>query len=72
MILIASKKIQNVVLTLLECQDVYETYLPYLFYTLVPDDLRSFSSLTLECDNDDGDDGPHKYQSPYRKTHPPV
>ena len=57
---------------LLARQDVHERYLPYFFYTLVPDDLPRFSSLALDCDNKDGDDGPHKYQSPYRKTHPPV
>ena len=72
MILIASKQLQNVILRLLGCQSVHKGYLQYLIYTLVSDDLPSFSNLTLECDHKDGDECPHEYQSPYRKTRPPV
>ena len=72
MILIASKELQNPILTLLACQDEHEECLHHLVYTLRSDDLPSRSNLTLECDHKHGDDGPHKYRSPYRKTHPPV
>ena len=72
MILIASKQLQNVVLTLLGRQDVHGGYLDYLVYTRVPNDLPSFSNLTLERDHEDGNDGPRKHQSPYRETRPPV
>ena len=69
----ALKRFQNVILT----PSAFRLYMgnfriTYLLYTLVPNDLLGFSNLTLEYDHKDGDDSPHKNQSPYRETRPPV